>query len=124
MTDTDLAGFTVLVVEDEYYTADDLRRELVGAGATVLGPAPSLERALDLIRSSERIDAAILDINLNGEMVFPAATLLHQRGVPIVFATGYDRTMIPPRFDDAIRCEKPVDPHSVRRALSGVRSRD
>ncbi|WP_294394006.1 response regulator [uncultured Sphingomonas sp.] len=118
MTGAALVSHAVLVVEDEYYVADDLRRELVKAGATVIGPAPSVERAMALIGSADRIDVAILDINLNGDMIFPVADLLRTRGVPIVFATGYDHKVIPPRFVDVVRCEKPVSPDTVWQAAA------
>jgi DNA-binding response OmpR family regulator len=117
MAEGTLAGRAILAVEDEYWAATDLRRELVKAGATVLGPAPSLERATDLIESAPRIDGAILDINLRGEMVFPAADLLRKQGVPFLFATGYDQSMIPARFDDVLRCEKPIGADMLCRSL-------
>ena len=103
-----LQGCTILIAEDEYLIANDIKRELVLAGAKVLGPVASLEGTIDLVESSVHIDAAILDVNLRGEKVFPAAELLDSRGVPFVFATGYDRSMIPPGFDDVTRCEKPI----------------
>lgn len=90
MADQPLEGQTILVAEDEYYAAEDLRRELTRLGATVIGPAPTLRRALELIEDAEQIDAVILDINLGGEMIFPTADLLTDRSVPILFTTGYD----------------------------------
>ncbi len=102
-----LHGRRILVVEDEYYVARELHLGLVAAGASVIGPASSLDIALDLIKASSTIDAAVLDINLSGEMVFPAADLLLERGVPIIFSTGYDRSAIPARFNHVPRCEKP-----------------
>jgi len=88
----------ILVVEDEYLVADLIASELSEAGAIVLGPVGSLGEALDLIGMGASIDAAVLDINLRGEMVYPAADLLVKRAVPIVFTTGYDPASIPPRF--------------------------
>ena len=101
-----LTGRSILVAEDEYFLATDLNRELRRAGATVGGPVASVERAMALIESAPRIDGAILDINLGGEMAFPVADALRARGVPFVFATGYDQATIPPRFFDVVRCEK------------------
>ena len=56
----------ILVVEDDYMIADDLRRDLEAAGARVLGPVPSLPEALELLRGADRLDAAVLDVNLHG----------------------------------------------------------
>jgi hypothetical protein len=47
------------------------------------------------------------------------ADILAARGMPFVFATGYDRESIPERFDDHLRCEKPVGAESVAKALFG-----
>src|ERR687884_246780 len=84
----------VLVVEDEYFVADDIARMLKKAGAEVLGPVPTRDEALGLLRTAERVDAAVLDINLRGEMVYPVADALRERGVPFIFATGYDQSSV------------------------------
>ena len=116
----DLEGLAVLVAEDEYMIAHDLARELGRAGARVIGPAPSLDRTMDLIAATDRIDGAILDVSLQGEKVFPAAEMLEARGIPFLFATGYDPSVIPPRFGSILRCEKPIGPGALRRALAGL----
>lgn len=59
----------------------------------------------------------MLDINLQGELVFPVADGLVARGVPFVFATGYDAAVIPQRFSRMTRCEKPVDVSVIVNAL-------
>ena len=107
----------ILVVEDEYMLADELSKALNDAGAIVLGPVPSLEEAFDLINNTLRIDGAILDVNLRGMMVFPAADLLQGRAVPFLFTTGYNQSVIPARFDTITRCEKPVRVDKVSREL-------
>lgn len=107
-----LQGRRILVVEDQYLLADDLRRLLEQAGATVIGPAPNLEKGLSLARS-ETVHAAILDINLDGELVFPVAAALRDRGVPVVFTTGYDEVVIPPEFRGERRFEKPVSGRDI-----------
>jgi DNA-binding response OmpR family regulator len=82
--DLTLSGQCILIVEDEYLMSDDLRQELERHGATVLGPAGAVDRALYLAASASRIDGAVLDINLNGEMVFPVLDALLQRDVPVL----------------------------------------
>lgn len=57
------AGKRVLIVEDEYFLADETRRKLEKAGATVIGPVAGVTAALDLVEN-EQIDAAILDVHL------------------------------------------------------------
>ena len=103
-----LNGRKILVVEDEYLIADDLSALLREAGANVIGPAASLPTAMRLTGDTERIDAAVLDINLRGVNVFPLAEELMRRGVPIIFMTGYGEDNIPPDYAAFGRCEKPM----------------
>ncbi len=82
----------VLVVEDEALIAMMLSDDLAEAGATVIGPAASVGTALQLIEQAAGdggLDAAVLDLNLGGEMVKPVADHLAAHGVPFLFATGY-----------------------------------
>jgi len=112
-----LKGLTILIAEDEYMIATDLTQNLVQAGARVLGPVSSLDGVMDLVEDADHIDAAILDVNLQGEKVFPAAEMLEKQGVPFLFATGYDQSAIPPRFKDVKRCEKPIGSKHLSRLL-------
>jgi len=63
------------------------------------------------------LDAAMLDIKLRNEMIFPVADALRARGVPFVFTTGYNEHAIPDRYKDVARYEKPFDASQVARAL-------
>jgi len=117
MPDRTLAECRVLIVEDEYMLADDLRMQLENVGAVILGPVGTLEDAIALIKDEKVIDGAILDVNLRGETVSLAADLLLERHVPFVFTTGYDSSTIPPRFSQIVRCEKPVNIRLVTQAL-------
>ena len=103
-----LRGRRVLVVEDEYMLAEDLREELERQGAEVMGPVASVADALEILRSGPAPDMAILDINLGGEMAYPVADALRARDIPFVFATGYDAQAIPKARSDVPRAEKPV----------------
>jgi len=80
-------------------------------------PAATLTDALKLIASSGTLDGAVLDINLQGEMVYPVADALMTRGVAFVFSTGYDGDVIPARYDGYARCEKPISPEQVGQTL-------
>jgi DNA-binding LytR/AlgR family response regulator len=115
-----LAGRRVLVVEDEYLLAAEVVKDIRALGAEVIGPVATVDDALDLLAETERLDAALLDLNLCGEMAFPIADALMERGVPFVFATGYDRFAIPPRYAAVRRFEKPVDIRALAGLLSGA----
>jgi CheY-like chemotaxis protein len=117
MTDLSLNGCHILVVEDEYLVADELHMELDRHGAKVIGPVAGLAEALAIIETTPRIDGAVLDANLKGEMVFPAADLLMERSIPIVFVSGYDSAVVPERFRNTPRCGKPVAVHRIIQTL-------
>lgn len=112
-----LLGRKVLLVEDDYFIADEMRRTILRSGAEVLGPVASVDKALALIAESSEIDAAVLDVNLRDVMVFPVADALTSRGVPFIFATGYEDTAIPSRYAHVQRCEKPVEADALAQAL-------
>ena len=117
-----LAGLRVLVVEDDYFIADEICTTLRNGGAEVLGPMPDLEHGLDVVKS-ERLDCAVLDINLHGDLAFSLASELRKRGTPSIFATGYDQSVLPGSFSDSVRLEKPVDLNELLRAVQSVCTR-
>ena len=102
----DLHGVRILIVEDEPYLAADLAEALRARGATVIGPAATLDEAYRAV-ASHWIDRAVLDVNLDGEMSFPIADRLEAAGIPYVIATGYAADALPERFRGKPRLEKP-----------------
>ena len=82
-----LNGARVLVVEDEPLITHDIREGLADAGAVVVGPAATVDKALSLADAND-LSAAILDVRLDGETVFPVAAALSARSMPFVFHTG------------------------------------
>ncbi|MBC7668572.1 response regulator [Caulobacter sp. DWR2-3-1b2] len=120
MTERTLRDCHILVVEDEYLLADELATNLSDAGAVVIGPVATVEDALALIDAEPRIDGAVLDANLQGALSFPVADRLLERGVPFVFTTGYNRSMIPSPYREIVRCDKPVDLAQVARVIGKV----
>lgn len=114
--DVAMPGLRILVVEDEYFIAVDLIKRLENEGVQVVGPAATIDDALELIET-QALDGAVLDLNLGGEMAFPVADALHARGVPFVFATGYDRAVIPYRYNYAPSFEKLANAAKIARAL-------
>lgn len=114
-----LPGKRVLITEDEFFLAMWLRQVLEEEGYAVVGPATSVEEAVQLIEKAKP-NGAILDINLKGEMVYPAARELMERGIPFVFATGYSTLDVPTTFRSIPRLEKPVTAEILVRALKEV----
>ena len=109
MAEGALHGRHVLVVEDEFMLAEDMSQQLADAGAVVIGPAQSLERAFELLSAPNILDAAVLDVNLHGKLVYPIADMLLERRVPLVFTTGYDASTLPVRFKSISCYAKPID---------------
>ena len=118
-----LSGCRVLVVEDEYFLAEDIGEALKALGARIVGPVGELEEAKDIVDSNVAIDAAIVDVNLRNEMVFPLARVLRARNVPFIFTSGYDRTSIVAEFQDIRLWEKPLDVAAMARDLTDLISR-
>jgi DNA-binding response OmpR family regulator len=113
-----LTDCRILVVEDEYILARQLVRALTQEGAVVLGPVPDVARALALVADGPGgIDVAILDVNLVGEKVYPVADALLHRGVPFLFASGYDADDSNPRFAAIRHLVKPLMMKSLVAAL-------
>jgi CheY-like chemotaxis protein len=90
----DLNGLRVLVVEDQSIVALHVADVLRDAGCMVIGPVANLKPALDLA-CAERLDFAVLDVNLDGDHIFPVAQELENRGIPFVLATGYSDSTLP-----------------------------
>jgi DNA-binding NtrC family response regulator len=115
-----LSGRRVLVIEDEMLVAMEFESLLQRQGCAVLGPAPTVDRALALL-DHDRPDAAILDLNLNGESATAVAVALKTRGVPFVIVTGYGEAQSSePELQGAPRVDKPVNHHALVRALARV----
>ena len=108
----------VLVVEDELMIAM-LFESILDASSecTVIGPFARVKLALEAARN-EPLDAALLDIHLAGEPVFPLADLLAERGVPFAFITGYNKDVLPPLYRDRPLLQKPFRPQAVLATLA------
>jgi len=107
-----LRGIRVLVVEDEMLVALEVQELLRSVGATIIGPFGDLARARRAARN-EAIDLAVLDINLNGETVYPLADDMAIRGIPFVLVTGYGALNLPERFRAMPHVSKPFEPGSL-----------
>jgi DNA-binding response OmpR family regulator len=115
-----LEGARILVVEDEAMLVLEIESALEDAGAEVVGPCMNLRQALQEVQDGE-IDAAILDVNLRGEEVFPVAERLHGRGIPFLFHTAHgDRVELGARFENAPVCRKPILVEDLLAELAGI----
>lgn len=112
-TDGALTGKRVLIVEDRYLLADDMKRSLAEDGATILGPVFDLDTATELVRSGPT-DLALLDIDLRGQMVFRLAETLDSLGIPFIFATGLAHEMLPARWAGRPFAAKPISAKRLR----------
>jgi DNA-binding response OmpR family regulator len=119
---TDLAGFCVMVVEDDYFVATEFAELLRARGARVVGPVPDIERGRALLEQ-EGLDCALLDVNLKGSFVFELAEHLIARGVPTIFTTGYDCTFLPASLQQAPCLQKPIDIRQLVRTIRDQASR-
>jgi CheY-like chemotaxis protein len=113
-----LRGRRVLVIEDEMLVAMEFESLLQRQGCAVVGPASTVDRALALL-DHDQPDAALLDLNLNGEPATAVAVALKTRGVPFVLVTGYGEAQSSePELQGAPRVDKPVNHQELVRALA------
>jgi DNA-binding response OmpR family regulator len=106
MSETEIAGPRILVVEDEMLIAIMIEDAVQDSGGKIVGPAATLENALKLAEEEE-FDAAILDVTIRGGKVYPVAELLLKRGIPFAFASGYGDWALPEELRDKPRLTKP-----------------
>lgn len=110
----------ILVVEDSALVLMEIEDAIGDVGWQMVGPAMRLDEALALVRT-EQIDAALFDVNLDGEMSWEAAAIAQDRGIPFVFTTGYDsNSMIPARFAEQKIVPKPFKRGDIVRALRAM----
>ena len=114
-------GLRVLVVEDDFLVATALKRDLAELGCDVIGPTSTSEEACTLLKK-ERVEAAVLDINLTPGTSAPVARALSYQNCPFVFITGYsDVKMLPEDLRGCLVLSKPVDRYALSNVLRGMR---
>jgi DNA-binding response OmpR family regulator len=117
-----LEGRRVLVVDDIYFIADDVQRTLGKAGAEIVGPASNTKDAIRQIETTS-IDAAVLDVNLEGELSYPIALELERRTIPFIFASGYDDWAVPEEWQHITRLQKPYNLRELPIAVAALFNR-
>lgn len=115
-----IRGSRILVVEDETIVAMLIEGMLTDSGCEIVGPALNLRRATALATSEPSIDAAILDVNVGGQPVFPVAEILNARHIPFVFASGYGQAGLPREWRYRPMVQKPLSAKQLEDALQIV----
>lgn len=113
---SELNGLRVLVVEDEAAISLLLEDMLLDFGCEVIGPAARLASALDIV-DREKVDLAILDVNVAGEPIYPVADALALRAIPFVFSTGYGSAGIKDAFRERPVLQKPFAQNDLKQKL-------
>ena len=125
MASSALRDRRILVVEDEYLIAMNLQDGLENVGSVVLGPVPSVEKAIKKIESEPHIDAAVLDVNLGGALSYGVADKLIARKIPFVFTSGYEDNVLRSRYSGVKNAPNPICfRRSRKRWLRPCRARD
>ena len=106
----------VLIVEDEWFIAYDHARHVESAGHEVVGPVQSVADATNRLAEGA-VDAALLDVQLNGETAFGLADMLLERAIPFAFVTGHVGGFIPPRYSEVPILQKPTSEAEMTRVL-------
>ena len=117
--DVSLHGRRILIVEDSPVVAPFTADVVDELGCTVVGPAPNMAAARQLLEE-ERFDAAIMDIHIRGERVFPLLEVLEARQIPFVLSSGYADWAMPDKWQDRPRLQKPYTIDQVEAALKSL----
>jgi CheY-like chemotaxis protein len=116
-------GLRILIAEDNLFAAIELEQALIDLGCAPVGPVARVKEAMGLARQGH-LDAALLDVDLRGERVFAVAEELERRGVPVIFASGYDQDEVfPAPFARHPRLPKPYSESELRQVLEAVMRR-
>lgn len=114
------AGRRVLVVEDDFLVALLTTDLLESAGCVIVGPATRLAAAFRLAQS-ESLDAALLDVDIAGEAIWPVAEELRRRKVPVIFVSAYHQLPgAPPLFAAAPHLDKPLEEKRLEHELAAI----
>lgn len=112
MNDQPLSGCRILIVEDDYYQAQDTQEFLQSAGACIVAAGATAPDIHPLLADGG-IDAALIDINLGQDHSVEFARELRDHAVPVVFLTGYDASVLPDDLAKTPFISKPADPQRV-----------
>ena len=111
-----LEGRRILIVEDSPVVAEACEDMLRDMGCVIVGPATNMAAALQLA-AEEPLDAALVDINIRGGKAFPVLSILADRGIPFLLASGYADWSMPEEWQERPRLPKPFSPNLLRESL-------
>jgi len=114
-----LKGRRILVVEDSPVVAPFTVDILAELGCEVLGPAPNMASARELVDAGG-FDGALMDIHIRGERVFPLCELLAAQRVPFVLTSGYADWTMPEKWEDRPRLQKPYTIDQIEEAMAAL----
>jgi CheY-like chemotaxis protein len=109
----------VLIVEDEAiisFLIEDMLLELGCRSVTNVAGILEAFSALD----ESRPNVAVLDVNLDGQEVYPVAERLRASGIPFVFTTGYGSDGLKPEWVHMPVVQKPFRADMLAKALLSV----
>ena len=106
----------VFVVEDEPMIRMMVVEMLEELGHSIAAEAGHLDKAMEIARSAE-FDLAILDVNVDGELITPVAATIKARGLPIIFATGYGSAGLPDELCGHVTLQKPFELKALAAAI-------
>jgi CheY-like chemotaxis protein len=115
----DLKGRRILVVEDSPVVGPFTVDILDDLGCKVIGPAPNMAAARQLVEAGG-IDAALMDVHIRGERVFPICEMLQAQRVPFVLTSGYADWSMPEKWEACPRLQKPYTIDQVEKALKAL----
>lgn len=121
MLDAPPVGLRFMIVDDEILVALDLECMLIDLGHSVVATANRVEQGMEIARHGD-FDMAILDINVRGDLSFPIATILRDRGVPVIFASGYGPKGLIAGFFDAHVLTKPFATFGLAQTVARARA--
>lgn len=119
MTDTTKAIPRVLVVEDEYLIRMLLEDMLADLGYCIAAAVGTVAEATDLAANGQ-FNVAILDVNLDGQEIYPVAEILAKRGLPFIFVTGYGKGSLSEPYIGRPALQKPFQAEQLKTALAGL----
>ena len=106
----------VLIVEDEAMIRMMLADMLADIGHDVAAEAATLDEARRCAEETD-FDFAILDVNLNGEQIFPVVDIIGRRNLPFLLSTGYGASGLPEAYRSAPVLQKPFELDRLRAAI-------
>jgi CheY-like chemotaxis protein len=118
-TKPELKGKRILVIEDSPVVGPFTVDMLGELGCEVLGPAPNMASARELMEAGG-FDGALVDVHIRGERVFPLCEMLETKGVPFVFTSGYADWQMPEKWQERPRLQKPYTLDQIEQALRAL----